>query len=218
MSIRICPINRLIERAKTPIDGFIGYSTSWEPRRLFWLPPKDQATRLLEQFGDFVDFAHHVLYIKDARRVLDEVYRNSMGHEPIEPSYLGLLFGAFAAVSGHKSCHDDPDKMFSSRQEAFDVCKLWLRHGLDCMGISRRIGAGTLQDVMMCIVLCFLVFNLEGFSLRARALHASALNIARDLSLHKTDSAEGREINANESHVTVEIKRRLWWHIASTDW
>lgn len=156
--------------------------------------------------------------MKDCRRVIDEVYRNPLGDEPVNPSYLGLLFGAFAGVAGHRSGHDIEDGLFTSRQEAMNVCKLWLRHGLDCMSISRRVGAGTLQDIMMCIVLCFLVFNLEGFSVRARSLHASALTIARDLGLHKIDSPEGREENAKESHIIVEIKRRLWWHIASTDW
>lgn len=156
--------------------------------------------------------------MKDALTVLEDVYRNPMGDEPVDPSHLGLLFGAFAGVAGHRSCHDINDGLFSSRQEAMSICKLWLRHGLDCVSISRRVGAGTLHDVMMCIVLTFLVFNLEGFSVRARSLHASALTISRDLGLHKIDSPMGREENAKDNHITVEIKRRLWWHVASTDW
>lgn len=54
--------------------------------------------------------------------------------------------------------------------------------------------------------------------MRARSLHGAALTVARDIGLHKIDSPDRRPVQGKDGVVMTEIKRRLWWHVASTDW
>ncbi|KAJ9150594.1 hypothetical protein NKR19_g5203 [Coniochaeta hoffmannii] len=56
---------------------------------------------------------------------------------------------------------------------------------------------------------------MEGCSNRYRYLHNRALTVARAISLHLID-APGQGTDDNDP--LTEVKRRVWWHIASTDW
>ena len=69
-------------------------------------------------------------------------------------------------------------------------------------------------------MLFFLMYNTEGPSARARLLGYSAIALARDLSMHKTDLhpvPQGTSLS-KDVFIETEIKRRLWWYLASSDW
>jgi hypothetical protein len=59
------------------------------------------------------------------------------------------------------------------------------------------------------------MLNLEGLSKKYWLLHSTAITLARDLSIHVLDHpARVRSKNLIEN----EVKRRLWWYLATTDW
>ena len=64
-------------------------------------------------------------------------------------------------------------------------------------------------------------YHLDGFSARGCLLSTAAASIARDLRLHRLD-ANNELSTENEASVRVlidrEVKRRVFWYIASTDW
>lgn len=52
------------------------------------------------------------------------------------------------------------------------------------------------------------------------ALRSITITIGHALSIHRVDTAEERENRKKNGCdlVLLETKRRLWWHIASSDW
>jgi hypothetical protein len=77
-------------------------------------------------------------------------------------------------------------------------------------------------DIQAMILLIFATFHLEGFSTRARLLHARAIGMARDLRLHRMDAAAQPHTSVGDTHPRVlldlELKRRVFWHLAASDW
>lgn len=51
-------------------------------------------------------------------------------------------------------------------------------------------------------------------------IRATTVSIAHCMGLHRLDSSENKERRktGNYDLITLEVKRRLWWHIASSDW
>lgn len=68
--------------------------------------------------------------------------------------------------------------------------------------------------------LVFLLYHADGFSLKVRALHGSAISVAKELGLHRTDAVRnGLPPPKNQEDVVDrEVRRRIWWHLACTDW
>ena len=53
-----------------------------------------------------------------------------------------------------------------------------------------------------------------------RTLQATVTQTARALGLHQIDSDANKKRRENKlvDWVELEVKRRLWWHVCSTDW
>ncbi len=74
------------------------------------------------------------------------------------------------------------------------------------------------------MLLADLIYNTEALSFRFRYMQNCAVAVARELSLHLVDSpsrprpAAAAAYPRDDDATTREIKRRIWWHLASTDW
>jgi hypothetical protein len=66
----------------------------------------------------------------------------------------------------------------------------------------------------------FLLYDMEGPTSRAVSLFGFGMAQARELGLHKLDVPQNQNqppLSKNEL-IEKEIKRRVWWQIAATDW
>jgi hypothetical protein len=59
------------------------------------------------------------------------------------------------------------------------------------------------------------ILNLAGLSKKYWLLHSTSITLARDLSIHVLDYPARSK---SRSLIENEIKRRLWWYLATTDW
>ncbi|XWX00036.1 hypothetical protein V2A60_008052 [Cordyceps javanica] len=99
------------------------------------------------------------------------------------------------------------------------MSSIWTNAALDVLEYSKRSASASLEDVQATIVISYVIYNSQGFSPMFRSLHSNIIMMARDLSLHKTDSPRrSGEIDQPPSQIEDDVKRRLWWHIAATDW
>ncbi|KAH8910386.1 hypothetical protein BR93DRAFT_266929 [Coniochaeta sp. PMI_546] len=73
------------------------------------------------------------------------------------------------------------------------------------------------MEVQAHLILSDLVYNMEGCSTRFRYLHNRALTVSREISLHLIDASLADRNTADNDPIT-EVRRRVWWHIVSTDW
>lgn len=104
-------------------------------------------------------------------------------------------------------------------QEALLLAKTWGKAALDVLDYSRRTTSGSFEDAQASILMSFILYHFDGLSARARQLTTNAISIGRDLRLHRLDERQIPESEfTSEQRLEREIKRRVWWHTASTDW
>jgi len=69
------------------------------------------------------------------------------------------------------------------------------------------------------VMLTFLFYHMEGFTCRVRLMHSSAITMARSLGIHKIDIPTNQPQTPERADIIDrEIRRKVWWHLTSTDW
>ncbi|KAB8204827.1 hypothetical protein BDV34DRAFT_196715 [Aspergillus parasiticus] len=186
-----------------------------------WLPPKNEATWLLKRYAEDVTYLHHILHLPSVRRQMEDLYKQLSLGLRIEPCHVALVLSIFASTAYTLTPLTGGDAVFTNEQTAVKCAFLWSKMALDVLEHSSRSTPGSIEDIQATIILSFVIFNFEGFTMRFRALSASALTMARDLSLHRLDARPDRLPGPHaplDSDIGREIKRRVWWHMVSTDW
>ncbi|KIW11166.1 hypothetical protein PV08_10466 [Exophiala spinifera] len=211
------------EMASTPgvTQGVTSKRPNYQmPVKCVMLPPKEEADMLLEYYVKHVDDLQHVVFVSHLRTLMEKFYANLHQRLSIAYGQLALLltvFASSAAMFSHVSCNKVAQFPPSSAAHASLV---WANSALQVMGCPRRTAAGGLEEVQAAILMAFLLYHVEGFSARSRRLLAGALSTARDMGLHKLDATSGPSSNSLRAAdpVDLEIQRRVWWHVVSTDW
>ena len=161
-----------------------------------------------------------ILHIPTARSLIKTFYLRISQGEPVLPSQAALLLSIFA-IAAYFFQAFELSEVATTKQNAIRLSKILSRGALDVLDYSRRNTSGTLEDVQAAILMSFVTYHLDGFSARGRRLFADAVSISRELRLHRLDAdepwADGKE-NDFRLLVEREVKRRVFWHIASTDW
>jgi len=168
----------------------------------------------------YIDNLQHVIYIPQVRTMVDEIYSNIKNAEKLVPGQLALFLAILASAAAIYQFFTDDVPLELSISDASQVSLYWTNSALEMLDVSRRTCEGVIEDIQATILLSFLLYHLEGFSARARGLFASALCIARDLSLHKIDlpSSQASDARTQTDAISLEIKRRVFWHAVATDW
>ncbi|KAF1733214.1 hypothetical protein CRV24_007113 [Beauveria bassiana] len=174
---------------------------------------------LSQYFLDNVQYLHPVFQPHSLQRVIDAVYMHP--DTPIQSNVadLALLLSITASASHLWRPQRSKCLIFLSAKEAAAMSLNWTNAALDILEYLKRTTAASVKVLQATIVISYVIYNSQGFSPMFRSLHSNIIMIARDLSLHRTDSARrsgqtDQPPNQDES----EVKRRLWWHIAATDW
>ncbi|KAJ5555319.1 hypothetical protein N7461_003789 [Penicillium sp. DV-2018c] len=99
------------------------------------------------------------------------------------------------------------------------MSSIWSIAALDLLEYSRRTTFASVEHLQATIIISYVIYNSQGFSPMFRSLHSNMITMAWELSLHKTDSPQMKgQTDPQPSRIEAEVKRRIWWHIASTDW
>lgn len=185
--------------------------------------------QLFECYTNQLDPLQHVIHAPSARRAINLLYERLHLGQKLESSQTLLLLSILTSIATYWGLSEDVSTVFgstcfedfasSSTQTALKVSMQWLRTSLDILEHVRRSSSMTLETVQASIIIIFLVYHIEGFSPKVRSMLYAALAAAKDLGLHRTDAqppAGQQETQADV--VEQEIRRRVFWHIASTDW
>lgn len=179
------------------------------------LPIKTEATSLFQYFLDNVQYLHPVIRSQSVEHTIDAVYADQ-AHS--RPAHVALLLSIFASASHLWRPHRNKYLIFLSAKEAALMSSTWSNATLNVLEYSRRTTSASIEDLQATIIISYVIYNAQGFSSMFRSLHSSMIMMARDLSLHKTDSRERKKTDSQPSVIEDDIKRIIWWHIASTDW
>lgn len=197
-------------------------SASYRQRRVV-LPAYADARILFDKYAKYVCHFHNIVHVPTFRKSLEALYLNLSRKEPVNTDHAALVLAVFTTVMCYVRMSGETDvypEDITADSEA--VYLSWFRAALDLLDHSRRVLPGSLEIAQAAIILVFLDYNLEGFTSRARAILTQGLQTAKELALHRLDSPAAvrrREAAPTiESMIETEMKRRVWWHMVSTDW
>ncbi|EJP64647.1 Putative Zn(II)2Cys6 transcription factor [Beauveria bassiana ARSEF 2860] len=183
------------------------------------LPTREEAIHLSQYFIDNVQYLHPVFQPHSLQRVIDAVYMHP--DTPIQSNVadIALLLSILASASHLWRPQRSKCLVFLSAKEAAAMSLIWTNAAMDILEYSKRTIAASVEGLQATIVISYVIYNSQGFSPMFRSLHSTIIMIARDLSLHRTDSPRrSGEKDQPPSQIEADVKRRLWWHIAATDW
>ena len=192
-------------------------------QRRIILPAYADARILFDIYGRYVCHFHNIVHMPSFRKSLEGLYLNLSRKEAVNTDHAALVLAVFSTVMCYIKLSDENDIYpIEITTDSETIFLSWFRAALDLLDHSRRVLAGSLEIVQASIILVFLDYNLEGFTSRARAVLTQGLQTGKELALHRLDSPAAvrrREIAPTiDSLIETEMKRRVWWHMISTDW
>lgn len=141
--------------------------------------------------------------------------------QSVLPGQAALLLSIFAIATYFYQPFESSE-IATSKRDSINLYKILSQGALDVLEYSYRNSPGTLEDVQAYILTSFVAYHLDSLSTKGRLLLATAASIARELRLHRLDAGGELAVAENEASVRIlidrEVRRRVFWHIASTDW
>lgn len=183
------------------------------------LPPLRQARALFEHFVVNIQPNLMVLHVPSSRIMMEEAYQYLLEGEHPPAEQLLLLFSLFAG----SALFWTPSlltKVNATREEAkasflqySHMCEVIMDHPAHLIKSSTiaMVAIGTLAHLYM---------NTDGFPVKVHLLRHRCLLIARELQIHRLDTAKSREERRLKGcdMIDVEVRRRAWWYMVASDW
>jgi hypothetical protein len=149
--------------------------------------------------------------------MIEDAYAKLQAGHPVHLGSIALILAVCAYVELWEVDQDSqPSEITSDIASATTIADQAL-FAFENACLASQI---SVELVQAAILLIFHFGHLDGISFQARQLHSRAITIARTLGLHMTDAtrAESTEFHTQAQVIDREIRRRVWWHLASTDW
>ncbi|KAF5011483.1 hypothetical protein FDECE_2402 [Fusarium decemcellulare] len=190
------PSSYVFQNSSVP-SGFL----SLEPTKCIWLPNRDE-TRIL------------------VNKLVDEVYDIIEQGTQVPLCSVFLLISICTNVTYSWTSRDnEATKLFSDYTEANTQALGWLKAGMDVFDVAQRSAQIALESVQGLIISSFVLFNLEGVSIRARNCQFQAITVSRELGLHRLDYPHNYSSGQSSrfTGLKAEVARRVWWYLVGMD-
>ncbi|CAG8246999.1 unnamed protein product [Penicillium salamii] len=183
------------------------------------LPPIGQARELFNHFTNALQPSLGLLHIPSTRSSMEQTYQDLLDSKHPTPTTLMLLFSIFsgAALVWSASLLENLNATQAETRAAFHAYSqgalVILEHP------TQPLGPSTNALVATCI-LAHSLANDAGLSVKMRILQARCFSMARDLGIHRLDTArsqEERRLRGGDL-IEVEVQRRVWWNMVASDW
>ncbi|KAJ5954221.1 hypothetical protein N7501_008500 [Penicillium viridicatum] len=153
-----------------------------------YLPPLAEALSLFRYYCKYLDFQYHLIIPDHVEQQIKMIYEHVARNEPFNLSHAALLFAITAAALYYQLLIESPEEAEPFSQESTFLA-----------------GAALIQSNYIPYP------SLEGLQ--------ATMIIGHHLSNMNVPSSVMTERAANEFDKTnVELKRRLWWDLATYDW
>jgi hypothetical protein len=182
------------------------------------LPPYERAVQLLDLYAHHVCWNYHFIHVPTLRRHLQRAYEQLEHGVLPEHSILALLCTviALAKYFAQKSWALGENAASPDEQTYGDFVALASR----ALAQARHLDNPSLESIQAVILLASHLLLNTGATTAFRVLLTAMFMSAQALLIHQIDSPKNQKLreNTNYDRVELEMKRRLWWHIASSDW
>lgn len=176
---------------------------------------------LVDHYLSNITYIRHIVHSPTLRVMVDEVYDALQQGKQVLPGAVTLLLALAADVTYSWTPADDEKcGLFVDADEANAQSVFFLKAGLDLLDNAQRNAHISIECIQGILLLTFVICNLEGISIRARSALSKATIMARELGLHRIDHPNNSIVGhlAGCSELQLEVGRRVWWYLMSTDW
>lgn len=181
------------------------------------LPPRPRAQILFDYYLNSINWIYHIIHVPTVKEHFEEIYTGL--EQGKQPKYDRLaLISTLFALSAYFSAPSA--KLFTDTSEAMVNCRRWTLLAQDALSAADCLSKPTIESLQSLILIAQHLMPNIGAVATLRTLSGTITHAARTLALHQVDSIankkrrEGTQVDWAE----IEVKRRLWWHIVSTDW
>lgn len=177
-----------------------------------FLPTEAEALRLFNYYHKHLDYQYHLIIPPKTKRQINILYEAVASGGPVDLNHIALLFSIFATALSYQQLSSEVAEVCSS-ETAFLAGAALIQ--------SKYITYPTIEGLQAAMIIAHHLSNLTlNSSVSSLFLHGSLVSQAKSLGLHLLDCpqsvADRQEKGFDKSE--VELKRRLWWDLASYDW
>ena len=183
------------------------------------LPPSSCTSSLLENYSQQIGWIFPVIHPPTFESHVENVYANLENGQKPDLGHLAIVATVFALSAYYFT---SSGKLPFDAHEARTYAFLWFNLARSTLRTTNFIVMPTIETIQSVILLSHHLLLGTGAIEVNKILLSAALQSCRTLKFHLIDSTanrENREENKLEGidHASLEIKRRIWWHVASTD-
>ncbi|KAF2159684.1 hypothetical protein M409DRAFT_70865 [Zasmidium cellare ATCC 36951] len=179
------------------------------------LPTHEVVAACLDLFEVHLDAIQAVMHLPSVREMVDKVYVAQSAGLPLSPGSVALILAICASMGAWEL---EWDFLFSDPSFAMKASSFITREAVSALEHARRSSQISVEAIQATILLTFQFCHFEGLSPHTRLLHSSAFTMARELGLHRVDASSEPSVSAQRDIVELEVARKVWWHLACTDW
>ncbi|KAI2729287.1 transcriptional regulator family: Fungal Specific TF [Penicillium roqueforti] len=179
-----------------------------------YLPPLAEALSLFRYYCKYLDFQYHVIIPSRVERQIETIYERVERNESINLAHTALLFSITAAALYYQLLIES-----SEHAEQFSQDSTFLAGA--ALIQSNYIPYPSLEGLQATMIIGHHLSNMNlPSSVSPLFVHRSFVSQATSMGLHIVDCPRViTERLANGFDKTnVELKRRLWWDLATYDW
>lgn len=180
------------------------------------LPSHEDAVSLFKDYIDSSDFhVANILHAPLVEAMVDDVYTRLRQGHCTDPGSAALILSLCAASAFFWDEASQSRFNFLSEDNAAAQSLVWRSAAWDLLDQAQRAASHSLDGIQARLLLADLLYNIEGTTSRYRYIHSCARAAAYELRLHLIDLPGS---SLTDTPDLLELKRRIWWYIASTDW
>lgn len=179
------------------------------------LPSEPEALGLLAYYFNHLDYQYHLIVASRTERDIHAIYESAARNEPVNLNHLALLFSIIASALFYQLLPTESAEFaeICSSETAFLAGAALIQ--------ANYIAFPTIEGLQATMIIGHhLSSNAISPSVSSFFVHGSLVSQAKALGLHTIDNAaqlEERKRNGYD-RTEVELKRRMWWDLASYDW
>ncbi|KAG0645374.1 transcription factor [Hyphodiscus hymeniophilus] len=181
------------------------------------LPSRSQGAVMLEFFFDEILWIYHIIHIPTVRRHFDKLYIDIENNQQPEYGPLALISTLYALTAYFSS---EASNLSFKHSDSMIYCQKWTLLAQDALSAANCLANPSVETLQSLIYIAQHLMPNIGAIATLRTLSSTITHTARALGLHQLDSEANRKLRENTQvdWVDIESKRRIWWHICSTDW
>ncbi|CZR64385.1 uncharacterized protein PAC_14283 [Phialocephala subalpina] len=182
------------------------------------LPRRREGQTLLHYYIDHVNWIYQIIHVPTVQRILDTLYDRMEENQLPEYGHIAIISTIFALSAYFSSPQSN---LYFPHGEAKRYSYRWVSLAQHALAASNCLSVPSVEALQSLILISQHLMPNIGAIATLRTLAATSMHTARAMGLHKIDTPanKARRQNAEEvDWVDIEVKRRIWWHLASTDW